>query len=105
MRPDVSTFYVKWAQRFVNFQPGKRLRERSRQDIEGFLAELGERPGIKDWQVRQAEHAVKKYLEYLATAREVAASTQNQALNALWRHGWVCEGQTSSAAARSNDPG
>ena len=201
MRPDVSAFYVKWAQSFVNFQPGKRLRERFRQDIEGFLAELGKRPGIKDWQVRQAEHAVKilyetflpnyapetaadpatkteekktaacfpvkragrfrdravpgeverlfaplidtlkseirsrhysirtetayadwvrrfiafqeyadprridaagavkKYLEYLATAREVAASTQNQALNALWRHGWVCEGQTSSAAA------
>ena len=99
VRPDVSTFYVKWAQSFVNIQTGKRLRERSRQDIEGFLAELGERPGIKDWQVRQAEHAVKKYLEYLATAREVAASTQNQALNALWRHGWVCEGQTSSAAS------
>jgi len=59
VRPDVSTFYVKWAQSFVNFQPGKRLRERSRQDIEGFLAELGKRPGIKDWQVRQAEHAVK----------------------------------------------
>ncbi len=59
VRPDVSTFYVKWAQSFVNFQPGKRLRERSRQDIEGFLAELSKRPGIKDWQVRQAEHAVK----------------------------------------------
>ena len=59
VRPDRSIFYVKWAQNFVDFQPGKRLRERSRQDIEGFFAELGKRPGIKDWQVRQAEHAVK----------------------------------------------
>ena len=59
VRPDRSTFYVKWAQPFVNFLPGKRLRERSLQDIEGFLAELGKRPGINDWQVRQAEHAVK----------------------------------------------
>jgi len=59
VRPDVSTFYVKWAQSFVDFQRGKRLRERSRQDIEGFLAELGKSPGVKDWQVRQAEHAVK----------------------------------------------
>ena len=59
MRLDRSTFYVKWAQTFVNFLPGKRLRERSRQDIEGFFADLGKRPGIKDWQVRQVEHTVK----------------------------------------------
>ncbi len=59
VRSDRSTFYVKWAQAFVNFLPGKRLRERSRQDIEGFLAELAKRPAVKDWQVRQAEHAVK----------------------------------------------
>ncbi|MDP2652406.1 MAG: integron integrase, partial [Candidatus Omnitrophota bacterium] len=35
-------------------------------------------PGALD-----AASAVRKYLEYLATHREVAASTQNQALNAL----------------------
>ena len=96
------------------------MRERSREDIESFLAQLAKRPGMKDWQVRQAAHAleilyetflpgyvpegggniavkreegdpekidaagaVKEYLEYLATVREAAASTQNQALNAL----------------------
>ncbi len=59
VRPDRSLFYVKWGQTFVNFQPGKRLRDRSRQDIEKFLADPGKRPGIKDWQARQAEHALK----------------------------------------------
>jgi hypothetical protein len=37
VRPDRSLFYVKWAQAFVSFLPGKRLRHRSRQDIEAFL--------------------------------------------------------------------
>jgi len=39
VQPDRSPFYVKWAQAFVNFLPGKRLRDRSRQDIEAFLAD------------------------------------------------------------------
>jgi len=57
--PDRSIFYVKWAQAFVNFLPGTPLRNRSRQDIEAFLSDLSKRPGIEDWQVRQAEHALK----------------------------------------------
>lgn len=44
VRPDRSLFYVNWAKAFVNFLPGKRLRERSRQDIEAFLAILGKHP-------------------------------------------------------------
>jgi len=59
VRPDHSGFYVKWAQSFVDFLPEKRLRDRSRQDIEGFLADLGKRPGFEDWQIRQAEHAMR----------------------------------------------
>ena len=38
MRPDRSIFYVKWGQASVNFLPGKRLLDRSRQDIDAFLA-------------------------------------------------------------------
>jgi len=37
VRPDHSPFYVKWAQAFVDFIPGKKLRDRSREDIELFL--------------------------------------------------------------------
>lgn len=63
VRPDRSLFYVKWVKAYVNFLPGKRLRERSRQDIEAFLADLDKRPGIEDWQIRQAEHALKLLYE------------------------------------------
>lgn len=59
VRPDRSPFYVKWAQTFVDFLPGKRLRDRSRQDIEAFIADMGKQPGLEDWQVKQAEHALK----------------------------------------------
>ena len=40
VRPDRSIFYVKWGQAFVNFLPGKRLLDRSRQDI---------RKGVYSW--------------------------------------------------------
>jgi len=59
VRPDRSTFYVNWARDFANFLPEKPLRDRSRKDIETFLANLGERRGIAEWQVRQAEHALR----------------------------------------------
>jgi integron integrase len=57
--PDRSPFYVKWAKDFAHFLPEKPLKDRSRKDIEAFLADLGKRRGIADWQVRQAEHALK----------------------------------------------
>ncbi len=59
VRPDRSPFYVNWAKDFANFLPEKPLKDRSGKDIETFLADLGKRKGIADWQVRQAEHALK----------------------------------------------
>jgi hypothetical protein len=59
VRPDRSPFYVNWAKDFANFLPEKPLRDRSRKDVETFLANLGKRRGIADWQVRQAEHALR----------------------------------------------
>jgi hypothetical protein len=35
------------------------LKDRSKKDIEAFLADLGKRRSIADWQVKQAEHALK----------------------------------------------
>jgi hypothetical protein len=49
-----SVHYVRWAQAFFRFIPGKGLRDRSREDIEAFLTDLGKRPGGEDWQVKQA---------------------------------------------------
>jgi len=52
-------FYVNWAKTFANFLPGKPLKHRTGKDIEAFLADLRNRRGIADWQVRQAQHALK----------------------------------------------
>jgi site-specific recombinase XerC len=54
VRPDRSPFYVNWAKDFANFLPEKPLRDRSRKEIEAFLADLGKRRGIADWQVQKA---------------------------------------------------
>jgi hypothetical protein len=40
-----------------------RVRPGSRKDIEAFLADLGKRRGIADWQVRQGEHALRMLYE------------------------------------------
>src|SRR4030042_5767122 len=51
--------YVNWAKGFDSFLPDKPLKDRSKKDIEAFLADLGKRRSIADWQVKQAEHALK----------------------------------------------
>jgi len=43
VQPDRSPFYVNWAKDFANFLPEKPLTDRSRKDIEAFLADLGKR--------------------------------------------------------------
>ncbi len=53
-------YYVRWAQAFFRFIPGKGLRDRSREDIEAFLSDLGKRSGTGDWQVWQAVSSQKK---------------------------------------------
>jgi hypothetical protein len=60
---------VKWAKDFDSFLPEKPLKDRSGKDIETFLADLSKRPGIADWQVRQAEHALKILYENLLPKR------------------------------------
>jgi hypothetical protein len=55
--PDRSQFYVNWAKDFANFLPEKPLRDRSRKDIEAFLAELGKRRGIADWPAMERKYS------------------------------------------------
>lgn len=57
--PDRSSHYVRWVREFVDFLPGKRLKARSAEDIRSFLDSLQQREAIADWQVRQAEHALR----------------------------------------------
>lgn len=57
--PDRSQYYLRWVKDFVEFIPERRLKSRSGKDVEAFLAALGQREGIAQWQVRQAEHALR----------------------------------------------
>src|SRR4030042_5231474 len=76
VRPDRSPFYVNWAKDFANFLPEKPLKGRSRKDVEAFLADLGKRRGIAEWQVRQAEHALtilyENFLPHYAPEKQAA---------------------------------
>ncbi|MDP3039246.1 MAG: tyrosine-type recombinase/integrase, partial [Deltaproteobacteria bacterium] len=72
VRPDRSPYYVIWAKDFANFLPEKPLKDRSRKDIEAFLADLGKRRGIADWQVRQA---VKEAAARAAINKKVSCHT------------------------------
>ena len=71
VRPDRSPFYVNWAKDFANFLPEKPLTDRSRKDIEAFLVHLGKRRGVADWQVRQAEHALRILYEIFLVRKTV----------------------------------
>lgn len=78
VRPDRSPFYVRWAKEFESFLRKKPLKEGSRKDIEAFLSDLRKRQGIADWQVRQAEHALKIlyeiFLPHYAPEKHIAVS-------------------------------
>ena len=39
--------------------PGEAVARTNGKDIEAFFTDLGKRPGTGDWQVKQAEHALK----------------------------------------------
>jgi integron integrase len=83
---DRITYYLKWAQAFVEFLPGVRLLDRKRSDIEAFLADLGKRPRITTWHVRQAEHSLKilyeMFLPTYAPRKSGKAAAKNKESNA-----------------------
>ena len=81
VQPDRSPFYVNWAKDFANFLPEKPLTDRSRKDIEAFLADLGKRRSIADWQVRQAEHALKILHEIFLVQKAVKEAAAEAAIN------------------------
>ena len=81
IRPDHSPFYVNWAKDFANFLPEKPLTDRSGKDIEAFLFHLGKRQGIADWQVRQAEHALRILYEILLVQKAVKEAAAEAAIN------------------------
>jgi len=54
---------VAWVRRFFARHPGRRRRDLGRTEIEAFLAETAQRPGMSNWQVQQARDALELYYE------------------------------------------
>jgi integrase len=54
---------VAWVRRFFARHPGRRRRDLGRTEIEAFLAETAQRPGVSNWQVQQARDALELYYE------------------------------------------
>lgn len=57
--PARAGYYAAWARQFVEYQPEKKLKERSGRDVEAFLRSLADRGDLQGWQVKQAEHALR----------------------------------------------
>ena len=54
---------VAWVRRFFAKHPGRRRRDLGRTEIEVFLTETAQRPGVSNWQVQQARDAIELYYE------------------------------------------
>ena len=72
--PERSDFYVRWAQEFVAFQPARKLREPSSAEIQYFLKFLADQMGTADWQVKQAEYALRLLYEQFLPAHQPAGT-------------------------------
>ena len=56
-------FYSYWVHKFFAANPGRRRRDLGRIDVETFINQIINEPGIADWQVHQARDAIEIYYE------------------------------------------
>jgi integron integrase len=65
--PKAMEWYMRWAQAFEKALPGIPLRERTPEDVQAYLDALVRRNRYKDWQLKQANEALRLLFgEYLA---------------------------------------
>jgi integron integrase len=50
---------ILWVERFERFSPGKPLQDRSREDLEAFIASLRDQGGLSPWQISQAFESLR----------------------------------------------
>jgi hypothetical protein len=69
-KPPFDRWLVVQAEQYVEAHSGRKPAEQSQEEVDAYLAELGRKPGVKGWQVRQAADAIRMLLE-MAGARWV----------------------------------
>ncbi len=68
---------VAWVRRIFSRHPGRSRRDLGRTEIEAFIAETAQRPGMSNWQVQQARDALELYYEQF---RGIALRTRPDAM-------------------------
>ena len=67
IEPPKSEWFRTWAQSFARSIPGKRLKQRTADDVRRHLTALGRRINVREWQVAEAEHAIRiLYQDFLS---------------------------------------
>lgn len=59
IKPEQHRWYVKHVENYIKAHDGRKLQENTQADVTQYLLELGRRPGIKEWQFRQAIDAIQ----------------------------------------------
>jgi hypothetical protein len=73
-------FFIRWVDRYLVFC--EQARPAANLAVPAFVASLGKDAGIQDWQVRQAEHAVRLFHQVVPPGHE-DVSTTGEATNEL----------------------
>ncbi len=73
-------FYANWASKFIRFSNARNTTS-SDLNIQLFLDDLKKNPKIQDWQIAQAQNAVKLYTEQFLTKNQLSAISETSGEN------------------------
>jgi len=65
VHPNSLVWYVKYAEKYINASPDKRLIIHKSADIDGYLNDLGKKNGILSWQFAQHIDAIQKLFQLI----------------------------------------
>jgi hypothetical protein len=70
-------FYAGWASKFIRFSNGRQSTPTDLK-IQLFLDELKKNPNIQDWQIAQAQNAIKLYVDHFLSKMKVVPTPETQ---------------------------
>lgn len=68
IKPPFDRWFVLRAEQYIEAHPNSKLAEQRPSDVDDYLADLGRRGGLKDWQFRQTVDAIQNLFEFLGVA-------------------------------------
>ncbi len=93
-RPAAAPYFVRWVRRFLS-RPASD--EPLRDQVRGFCEELDRNGGSEDWQVRQADQALRLY--FVNFLKRTNRGARDQSSRSAWNTGWEGSRRPSTMAA------